>query len=284
MHRHGFSLGHMHVFICLRHGTSKQVTATIPSFSVTLNELSFDDNDYAKCPLLVYQGITYFPLTYQLSNMMNLDTSWTEEGGLVVNKGNPETPKEFSYGTPTSQKNSKRQTATIVSSKVTLNGKVIDNKNEPYPLLLFRNITYFPLTWRFAVEEFGWNYIFDSESGLKIRANSYFYNTKLGVWKYYDPILYVRYSETHYIKGDLRIYMHTMSTSPLGDVKDNLLITKGGKENRPNGFFGHNHESNLLFTIDGDYIITTYYAITHNVNPQPCKVNIETGEVIVTSD
>ena len=29
----------------------------------------------------------------------------------------------------------------------------IDNEKEEYPLINFRNITYFPMTWRFAYEE-----------------------------------------------------------------------------------------------------------------------------------
>ena len=51
-------------------------------------------------------------------------------------------------------------------------GKAIDNKKEEYPLLVFRDITYFPLTWRFAVDEFGWNYTFDSTKGLNITSVS----------------------------------------------------------------------------------------------------------------
>lgn len=35
-------------------------------------------------------------------------------------------------------------------------------------------MTYFPLTWRFAVEEFGWEYHFDAKSGLSIRSAEQF--------------------------------------------------------------------------------------------------------------
>ena len=38
-------------------------------------------------------------------------------------------------------------------------------------MLVFRDITYFPLTWRFAVEEFGWAYHFEEKTGLVITAN-----------------------------------------------------------------------------------------------------------------
>ena len=51
---------------------------------------------------------------------------------------------------------------------ITVNGKSIDNSKEEYPLLVFRDVTYFPLTWRFAVDEFGWNYTFDGKTGLNI--------------------------------------------------------------------------------------------------------------------
>lgn len=55
-----------------------------------------------------------------------------------------------------------------------VNGEVIDNSKEKYPLLLFRDVTYFPLTWRFAVDEFGWNYTFDMEQGLQIASKLLF--------------------------------------------------------------------------------------------------------------
>ncbi len=48
----------------------------------------------------------------------------------------------------------------------------IDNSNEEYPLLVFRDVTYSPLTWRFAVDEFGWKYSFDQNSGLVINSGS----------------------------------------------------------------------------------------------------------------
>lgn len=53
-----------------------------------------------------------------------------------------------------------------------MNGKKIDNSKEEYPLLTFRNVTYFPLTWHFAAEEFGWEYLFDGENGLSISSDN----------------------------------------------------------------------------------------------------------------
>ncbi len=65
-------------------------------------------------------------------------------------------------------KNARKQTARIADGKITVNGKVIDNSKEEFPLLVFRDVTYFPLTWRFAVSEFGWDYRFNQQEGLVI--------------------------------------------------------------------------------------------------------------------
>lgn len=50
--------------------------------------------------------------------------------------------------------------ASVVTGKVTLNGQVIDNKNAKYPLLIYSNITYFPMTYhlsRFMGVSADWN-------------------------------------------------------------------------------------------------------------------------------
>lgn len=199
---------------------------------------------------------------------------------MVIKKGNSETPKEFSYEVPASKKNSKTQTATIIGSKVTVNEKVIDNTKEPYPLLLFRDITYFPLTWRFAVEEFGWNYTFDNKAGLNIRADNYFYTANGDSYKDAAGGFVSVKNETHYIKGDLEIHINTATVRLLGPTPNNLIIKKNGNEIRPEGYFGYYQKNGPLFAIDGSYISTTYYTDPDTRNAQPCRVNVETGQVL----
>ena len=41
---------------------------------------------------------------------------------------------------------------------VTLNGQSTGNEYSKYPLIVYKDITYFSLTWRFAAEEFGRSY------------------------------------------------------------------------------------------------------------------------------
>jgi hypothetical protein len=281
----------------IAYGAERQVTVSVANFPVSLNELRFDNNDYARYPLIVYRDITYFPMTYHQSNLLNLNTSWTAEGGLVVAKGNPETAKQFLYETPVASRNSGTQAAYVVDSKVTVNGKAIDNQSEQYPLLRFRDITYFPMTWRFAVDEFGWDYAYGNATGLTIRADNFFYiadDAYISKFEYdaasggYSSIVHP--SETHYIKGDLWVCLKTDSQRLTGIVGSNLTIVKNGAETMPDGYFGYYHGIPPLFTVDGNIINTTYFPIPNDYSdwemnvagrtPRLVRVNIDTGQII----
>ena len=54
------------------------------------------------------------------------------------------------------------------SYKISVNGAQINNKEEKYPIFNYNGITYFPLTWAYAVDSFGWSYQWDAENGLRI--------------------------------------------------------------------------------------------------------------------
>ena len=143
------------------------VTVTLPEFFVELNGQQMD-NGYSRYPLLVYKDITYFPMTYYDCKLLGLTAEWTAEEGLSIDK-TPDYFYEYMRDV-TERKNSRTQQAQIALGKITVNGQVIDNHSEEYPLLVFRDVTYFPLTWRFAVDEFGWDYHFDNTTGLVISA------------------------------------------------------------------------------------------------------------------
>ena len=147
---------------------AKSVPVTLPSFDVTLNGQVIE-NDNRQYPLLVYNNITYVPMTYYDCRFLGLETTWNQQDGLGIIKSD----LTGAYHEDTvAKKNSKRSTAQLVTGKVQVNGKVINNASEKYPLLLYRDVTYFPLTWRFAVDEFGWKYQFDNKNGLVITADN----------------------------------------------------------------------------------------------------------------
>lgn len=167
----------MLAFIMLLLGTAgipgayaAEVSVSLPSFDVTMNGIEID-NEYRQYPFIVYKDITYFPMTYSDSRFLGVKTKWNNVTGLEVDCV-PEADGTYDTYT-TEKKNQSRYMAEISAFKIKVNGKTIDNSKEKYPLLQFRNVIYFPLTWRFAVDEFGWDYNFNAKSGLTIKNPKY---------------------------------------------------------------------------------------------------------------
>lgn len=146
----------------------ENVGVTLPDFPVNLNG-HIVENDYREYPLLVYHDITYFPMTWYDSRLLGLEAIWSRDSGLNI-KQSPVTSSYFPY--KSDRRNATTYTAEAPASAITINGKTIDNTKEKYPLLSFRDVTYFPLTWRFAHDEFGWDYQWNTTSGLSITSHN----------------------------------------------------------------------------------------------------------------
>jgi hypothetical protein len=142
-----------------------EVKVSFPIYKVSINGVLVNNvnNQY---PFIVYNDITYVPMTWMDSRFLGLETTWDKSNGLTVNKTN-QFNKYQPYDLALNDL-SKIDNAEIVNHTIRVNNIEILNKNETYPLLAFRNITYFPLTWRFAVDEFGWSYSWSQKEGLKI--------------------------------------------------------------------------------------------------------------------
>lgn len=144
------------------------VKVALPDYAVNLNGHTVE-NRYREYPMLVYRGITYFPMTWYDSRMLGLKATWSPDNGLNIQQN----PVTSAYEPNKSERrNASSFTAEIPVSAVTINGKTIDNTKEEYPLLSFRDITYFPLTWRFAHDEFGWDYQWSNDGGLSITSSN----------------------------------------------------------------------------------------------------------------
>lgn len=76
------------------------------------------------------------------------------------------------YAAETGKKQSGSVSVTLPSYKISVNGAQINNKEEKYPIFNYNGITYFPLTWAYAVDSFGWSYQWDAENGLRIDTTS----------------------------------------------------------------------------------------------------------------
>ena len=146
---------------------AQNVSVQVPTFPVELNDVAYD-NQRANYPLLVYQDITYFPMTYRMTRSMGLITAWDNTKGLYIAQHDeglyPEDEKMNGKN-----KLGGKYTASIADYPIKVNSWSIDNSKEPYPLLNFRGVTYFPLSWRYAHDEFGWNIKWDAKTGLQVR-------------------------------------------------------------------------------------------------------------------
>ncbi len=137
-------------------------------YKVTLNGQLIDSTRLTY-PMIEYKSITYFPATYYDSRFLGLVTDWnqaTQTFRIDRASGPIAYRPTFRTGTNAASYN----TAKIMDCQVVVNGKTIDNAKEEYPLLLFRNVTYFPMTWRFFVDEFGCYYNYTHEGGFVVNT------------------------------------------------------------------------------------------------------------------
>ncbi|MFK7692105.1 DUF5050 domain-containing protein [Paenibacillus sp. HJGM_3] len=147
---------------------AETVRVTLPDFTVELNG-HIVENLNREYPLLVYDDITYFPMTWYDTRLLGLETDWSPENGLNIQQSLV-TSSYVSY--KSDRRNAASYAAEVPATPVTINGKTIDNTNEEYPLLSFRDVTYFPLTWRFAHDEFNWDYQWSDTDGLSITSDN----------------------------------------------------------------------------------------------------------------
>lgn len=157
---------------------AKSAAVTIPEFLITVNGQAMESK-YNQYPLLLYKDITYVPMEYDYARFLGIKANWYQESRGYGNKSvlfvgvAEEQAKELKI-ISTKTSNQKRCTATVAEYGLALNTinpkKYLNNQKEEYPILNFRGVTYFPLTWRFAVEEFGWEYSYDKKSGLRIES------------------------------------------------------------------------------------------------------------------
>ncbi|NOU97612.1 YHYH domain-containing protein [Paenibacillus sp. LMG 31456] len=122
-----------------------------PSFKITINNLHFD-NGISKYPVLMYEGVTYFPMTWGFTQALGLDVRWDAEKGFAINKSN-QGPKKLANEVAIIS--ARHLYAKMPEFSIRVNNNEIDNDKEEFPVLVFNDVTYFPMTWRFAVEELG---------------------------------------------------------------------------------------------------------------------------------
>lgn len=141
------------------------VKVDLPTYAVNIDGKRIDNLSLAY-PLLNYKGVTYFPLTWNVGAGLGLGIHWSAENGLDVRShGVNQTELAMEKGEVNTQAS---YTAQIAAFPVTIDGIRIRNEQEPFPLVVFRDVTYFPMTWDYTVNKFGWKTSWDERSGFSI--------------------------------------------------------------------------------------------------------------------
>ncbi|MBQ7400356.1 MAG: hypothetical protein IJW06_07855 [Clostridia bacterium] len=145
---------------------AQKVKVKIAPFYTQIEDVSVD-NRYVEYPLITYKDVTYFPMTYDLCAMLGLSVGFDSQAGLYITKYYYDMEYDYVprlFGSVHVINEKEEYNAVIPSYPVYLNGIKIDNQKEEYPLLNFRNVTYFPMTWRFAYEELNFDIEFSKEN------------------------------------------------------------------------------------------------------------------------
>lgn len=126
------------------------VKVNLPSFKIYVNEQQVS-NSTSKYPVFEYKDITYFPMTWNYAHALALETNWDASVGFSIKKTDGSANKlEADEGIPSSNLYAKYPEFNIF-----LNDSWIDNSAEDYPVLVLNDIVYFPMTWKFSVEQLG---------------------------------------------------------------------------------------------------------------------------------
>ncbi|WP_171654484.1 DUF5050 domain-containing protein [Paenibacillus foliorum] len=150
---------------------STMYPVSYPTFPVNINETK-TDQIHSAYPLLLYRDITYFPMTWDYTSALGLSITWNEQTGLsidILDKNKGCTPLRQTL-LPQANSSSGSTSAILPPFPVKVNGSLIDNSKEPYPVLFYNNITYFPMTWRYTREEFAWKTTWDNLRGYEIQS------------------------------------------------------------------------------------------------------------------
>ncbi|MFD0676477.1 MULTISPECIES: DUF5050 domain-containing protein [unclassified Paenibacillus] len=142
-----------------------------PTFPVTINE-TIIDQVHSVYPLLLYRDITYFPMTWDYTSALGLTAAWNGQKGLSIAMQDKKAVCSPLKQTLSAQANSSTGSASAIPAPfpVTVNGSLIDNTKEPYPVLFYNDITYFPMTWKFTKEAFNWQVNWDNARGYEIQS------------------------------------------------------------------------------------------------------------------
>lgn len=230
---------------------SSQVEVTIPSFGVTINSDSIDSTRM-EYPLIVYKDITYFPLTWDWCNELGLISVFTNKDGLyIANYTSYIKPVLDSVHQSGNFKEDIIYNPTMPTYPIHINGQVIENNDEAYPLLNFQGITYFPLTWRFVREEFAWDMTWSDDTGFELSSARSLHE--------YEP-------GEHYSNSYFFTLEDYIDFSIIRKITESWSV---GTEAKESGNYGYHKEGREDSYYQLDYATDTMTQVYDQASPEP---------------
>lgn len=260
----------------------------VVDFSININEeksnsynsykIKSNDMPLFKYPLVMYKNITYVPLTYYNCILLGVELK-TEDNQVFIKKSNLEKPEEYLKD----QLEEKREeTKTMKISPFVLNIQGIEYYDEEYPALFYKDIVYLPLTWNVVNNIMQWDFTFNEE-GIELYTDSYYYysegDSSYEIKKDGGMRATTSYGKTYYQKDGKRVFASIYHQTVGGPTWDNMKITVGNETISIPGHTGYGQKQGPVFTVEGEYIYTVH---SDRTKYAPCKIKIDTGEIIYT--
>ena len=103
--------------------SAQSVNVSLPTFKITMNDVRIDNGERLY-PIIVYRDITYVPMTYNDSRFLGLETKWSSDTGLEVNK----ISEQISYNPNRGYSSSSLESAVLPNSGSVLTEKKLTIK------------------------------------------------------------------------------------------------------------------------------------------------------------
>lgn len=283
-------------FSALAQKSRETIRVTLPTFDVTVNGVKYDSVN-SEYPFLVYNDITYMPMTTDFAEFMGLTLGFEQffyrhYDDYVFYVGGGERKSEvlgqYIKGTPNT---SPYYEAVIPDYHIYVQqaGNEIDNQNTLYPVFNYNGITYLPLTLDIMYYRLDWEYTFNHIDGLVInstnavRPHDNYNQLRVRYANYATNYYYTRncyVSFKHFLGGDDTItYATSLGTKSysLSELSDKItylgaIVTENGSI-----AMGGNY-----YSLTGDvFRITCVRSVADEVPKMyELKINLSTGEII----
>ena len=233
-------------------------------------------NDMSLCeyPAVMYENITYLPLTYYNCALLGLKLE-AEDNKVLIKQANSDFPAEYLKD----QSGDKKERITVTACPFDLNIFGKDYSDEKYPALFYKNIVYLPLTWNVVNGIMHWDYSF-GENGIELYTDSYYYYSE-GDSTYELSDSGTRastsYGKTYYRKDGKAVFAALYHQRIGGPTGENMTVFNGNKEYKIPGCTGYGQKKGPVFLTDGEWIYTTHSDYTRFGK---CRISISTGEII----